>query len=207
MRKHVLRLRSAALALGLLVPAMNGATAQNGGISLTGVGHDRGAATAKVFIVEFGDFGCGYCARFAAGTAKQIDSAYVKAGVVRWKVVPFVTGMFRNSREAAEAAECAGEQDMFWPMYDLLFARRKEWMASKNPRGQMAKYASQLKLNPSAFARCSLNPAIAARIRRHDSLAQALQIRGTPTFYVNGRVIPGVIPFELFSQVIEQASR
>ncbi|HEX9563872.1 MAG TPA: DsbA family protein [Gemmatimonadaceae bacterium] len=185
------------------------ATAQpgGGGVSLAGVGHDKGGASARVFIVEFGDFGCSYCARFAAETYPRIDSAYIAKGAVRWKMIPYVTGMFRNSREVAEAAECAGEQGAFFEMHDLLFARRKEWMASANIRALVAKYAAELKLNPAAFARCGMNPAIGARIRRNDALAASLQIRGTPTFFVNGRIVPGAIPFDLFQQVIDAAQR
>lgn len=180
---------------------------RGGGVSLAGIGHDIGGATARVFIVEFGDFGCSYCAKFNVETYPKIDSAYIKAGIVRWKMVPFVTGMFRNSREVAEASECAAEQGAFWKMHDLLYSKRKEWMASRDIRSLVAKYAAQLKLDPAAFGRCALNPEIRRRIQRHDAIAQQLGIRGTPTFYVNGRVVPGAIPFDLFRQVITAAAR
>jgi protein-disulfide isomerase len=199
-RRLTLVAASAALATTTL-------SAQSGGVPLAGIGHDKGGATARVFIVEFGDFGCSYCARFAAETYPRLDSAYIANGTVRWKMVPYVTGMFRNSREVAEAAECAAEQGAFWEMHDLLFARRKEWMASSNIRALVARYAADLKLNPAAFARCGMNPAIGSRIRRNDAIAATLQIRGTPTFFVNGRVVPGAIPFDLFQQVIEAAAR
>ncbi|HEY5546259.1 MAG TPA: thioredoxin domain-containing protein [Gemmatimonadaceae bacterium] len=179
----------------------------SGGISLAGVGHDLGAATARVFIVEFGDFGCGYCAKFNAETYPKIDSAYIARGLVRWKMVPFVTGMFHNSREVAEAAECAADQGAFWKMNDLLYAKRKEWMASTDIRTLVAKYVSQLNLDRTAFGRCAMNPEIRHRIQRHDAIAQQLGIRGTPMFYVNGRMVPGAIPFALFQQVITEAAR
>jgi protein-disulfide isomerase len=178
-----------------------------GGVNLAGVGHDKGARTSPVFIVEFGDFGCSYCAKFAAETYGRIDSAYIAKGQVRWKMVPYVTGMFRNSREVTEAAECAAEQGKFWPMHDLLFQRRREWMASGNVRALITRWGAELQLDASAFARCAMNPNIAERIRRNDAFAARLGIRGTPTFFVNGRVIPGAIPWELFRQVIDEASR
>jgi protein-disulfide isomerase len=183
------------------------AQGRGGGISLAGIGHDLGPATARVFIVEFGDFGCGYCARFNAETYPKIDSAYIKTGIVRWKMVPYVTGMFRNSREVTEAAECAAEQGAFWKMNDLLYEKRKEWIASKDIRALIGRYATQLKLSPSAFGRCLMNPEIRRRIMRHDAIAQQLAIRGTPTFFVNNRIVPGAIGFDLFSQVIQAAAR
>lgn len=177
------------------------------GISLVGVGHDVGGAAARVFIVEFGDFGCSYCAKFNVETYPKIDSAYIRGGIVRWKMVPFVTGMFKNSREVAEAAECAGEQGTFWKMHDLLYLKRKEWMASNDIRTLVVKYATQVKLDPVPFGRCLMNPEIKRRIQRHDAIAQQLGIRGTPTFFVNGRPVPGAIPFDLFQQVITAAMR
>lgn len=197
-----------AIALGvLLAGSAEAQLSRGGGVSLAGVGHDLGGATARVSIIEFGDFGCSYCAKFAHETYPRIDSTYIARGIVRWKMVPFVTGMFRNSREVAEAAECAAEQGAFWKMHDLLYARRKEWMASTDIRSLIAKYAARLQLDRTAFGRCAMNPEIRRRIQRHDAIAQQLGIRGTPTFYVNGRIVPGAIPFELFQQVIAEAAR
>jgi protein-disulfide isomerase len=208
-RPFVPRLVPLAFAALMVAPALASSQYANpgGGVSLAGVGHDRGGAAARVFIVEFGDFGCSYCAKFNVETFPKIDSAYIGGGTVRWKMVPFVTGMFKNSREVAEAAECAGEQGGFWRMHDLLYAKRKEWMASKDIRALVVKYASQVNLDLPTFGRCQMNPEIRRRILRHDALAQQLAIRGTPTFYVNGRVVPGAIPFDLFQQVITQAAR
>ena len=204
MRGHFL-----AMWLWLLLPATTAGAQLNGGggVSLAGVGHDLGGATSRVFIVEFADFGCSYCSKFAAETYPKIDSAYIRKGIVRWKMVPFVTGMFRNSREVAEAAECAADQGSFWKMHDLLYVKRKEWMASKEIRALVVRYATQLKLNLTAFGQCSMNPQIQRRIQRNDAIAQQLGIRGTPTFYVNGRVVPGAIPFDLFQQLITEAAK
>ena len=188
-------------------PAIAGAQSRDNGVSIAGIGHDTGSMRAKVFVVEFADFGCGYCARWNVETYPKVDSAYIKSGLVRFKMVPFVTGMFRNSRDVAEAAECAGEQGEFWKMHDLLYEKRKEWMASSDIKSQINKYATQLKLQPGPFARCLMNPEITQRVQRHDAIASQLAIRGTPTFFVNGRVIPGSIPFDLFSQVITAAMR
>ena len=186
--------------IGSPVRAQNG-----GGVSVAGIGHDLGKSTAKVFIVEFADFGCSYCSKFAFDQYPKIDSAYISKGVVRWKMVPFVTGMFRNSREVAEAAECSAEQGAFWKMHDLLYKRQKEWKASSDIGSLITKYATELKLDRKALSRCLLNPEIRKRIQRNDALAQQLSIRGTPTFFVNGRVVPGAIPFELFQRVIVEA--
>jgi protein-disulfide isomerase len=195
------------LALGLFLCRTAEAQLSGGGVSLAGVGHDIGNASGKVFIVEFADFGCSYCSKFNADQFPKIDSAYIKRNVVRWKMVPFVTGMFRHSRNVAEASECAAEQGEFWKMHDLLYLKRKEWMASTDIGARITQYATQLNLDRTIFARCLLNPETRRRIQRNDVIAQKLGIRGTPTFYVNGRIVPGAITFELFQQVIVAASK
>jgi protein-disulfide isomerase len=199
----------AALGLLALFAAAPGVRAQSstGGVSLAGVGHDVGSVMSRVFIVEFGDFGCSYCAKFNAETYPRIDSTYIAKGIVRWKMIPFVTGMFRHSREVTEAAECAGGQGAFWKMHDLLYLQRKEWTTTKDINALVLSYSTQLNLNRAAFARCLVNPEIRRRVFRHDALARQLGIQGTPMFYVNGRRVPGAVPFEVFQQVIAQAAR
>ena len=196
----------AAFAIGSVTPAP--AQSSGAGISLAGVGHDLGAdSKAKVVIVEFADYGCSYCAKFAHETFHQIDSAYVRPGIVLFKYVPFVTGNFRNSREVAEAAECAGEQNAYWKMHDLLFVRRKEWMTTGDIKTVIARYAQELKLDAKRLSFCQMSTGARRNIAHNDLLASTLGIRATPTFFVNGRMIPGAIPFDLFRQVIEGTIR
>jgi len=196
----------AALALGTASAAP--AQSSGAGVSLAGVGHDLGTASrAKVMIVEFADYGCSYCAKFAHETFRQIDSAYIRTGVVLFKYVPFVTGNFRNAREVTEAAECAGEQNAYWKMHDLLFDRRKEWMSTSDIKTAIARYAQELKLDAKRLSFCQMSTGARRNIAHNDLLATTLGIRATPTFFVNGRMVPGAIPFDLFRQVIEGALR
>lgn len=188
-----------------LLNASAEAQSSGGGVSLAGVGHDLGTVGARVFIVEFADFGCSYCAKFDHETYPKIDSAYISKGIVRFKMIPFVVGMFKNSREVAEAAECSAEQGKFWPMHDLLYQQQKEWKKSSNINALIQKYATQLKLDRNKLALCLKNPEIRKRIQLHDAMAQQLGINGTPTFFVNGRRVPGAIPFDLFQRVINDA--
>ena len=196
-----------ALALAFLLAASAAEAQSRGGVSLAGVGHDVGGIAATVFIVEFADFGCSYCAKFNVETYPKLYAQYIQKGTVRMKMVPFVTGMFRNSREVAEASECAAEQGEFKRMHDLLYLKRKEWIASKNINATVAGYAKQLGLNTMLFSRCVVKPEVRRRIQQHDALAQQLGIQGTPMFFVNGRRVPGAVPFEMFQQVIAQAQR
>ena len=193
------------LLIGLFTAPAGAQSSNGGGVSLAGVGHDLGKVGARVFIVEFADFGCSYCAKFEHETYPKLDSAYIAKGVVRFKMIPFVTGMFKNSREVAEAAECSADQGKFWEMHDLLYLNQKEWKKSSNVFALIYKYAAQIKLDRNKLALCLKDPATGRRIQRHDAMAQQLGINGTPTFFVNGRRVPGAIPFDLFQQVISDA--
>ncbi len=167
-------------------------------VSLDGYGVPKGKAGAPVWIVELADFGCGYCARFAAETMPALDSLYTRGGKVYWRFVPFVLGMFPNAKEAAEGSLCAAEQGKFWPMHDQLYANRKAWMASKAPVTLIARYAAAAGVEPAAYGRCVRGPAVTQTLERNNALARSLFVRGTPTFVINGEIIPGALPRDVF---------
>ena len=92
-------------------------------IPITEIGFNSGSPDAPIKVLEFSDFGCGYCRRFHAETFPALVEQYIETGKVEWKYVTFVSGMFPNGTAAALAAECAGEQERFPPMRELLYER------------------------------------------------------------------------------------
>lgn len=177
---------------------------QDDGISLDGLGHDRGTSVARNWVAEFMDFGCGYCAKFVAETYPAIDKEFVASGKVRWKIVPFVTGQFPNSEDAAVAAECADQQGKFAAMHDSLLASRKEWMKSDKPQQVFARIGKKIGLDAAAAAKCVAGDQARFRVRKQTSIAKRVNIRGTPTFFINGERIEGAIPLPLFRQVMQE---
>ncbi len=167
-------------------------------VALDAVGYQRGNAGAAVWIVEFADFGCGYCEKFFRETLPVFDSLYVNKGRVFWKFVPFTIGMFPNSKEAAESSICAAEQGKFFLMHDVLYDKRKEWMKVTNPRAQMARYAAQVKLDLRKFDVCVKGKGVSEQLLKNNTLAKTLFVRGTPTFFINGEVVPGALPTDVF---------
>ncbi|MEO6445030.1 MAG: thioredoxin domain-containing protein [Gemmatimonadaceae bacterium] len=167
-------------------------------IALEGAGYQRGNASAAVWIVEFADFGCSYCEKFHRETLPVFDSLYINKGRIFWKFVPFTIGMFPNSKEAAEASICAGQQGRFFPMHDLLYDNRKEWMKSSSPRALMSRYAARAKLDMAKFEACAKGKEVSEQLLRNNTLARSLFVRGTPTFFINGEVVPGALPTDVF---------
>lgn len=188
------------LALSLASPAEAQKRVQVGEriVTLDGYGIAKGQPKAPVWIVELADFGCGYCAKFAAETMPALDSAFTNKGKVQWQYVPFVIGMFPNAREAAEGAICAAEQGKFWPMHDKLYQNRKAWMASRSPTMLVARFANEAGVDAAAYGRCIKSKAVSETLARNNALAQALLVRGTPTFVINGEIVPGALPKEIF---------
>lgn len=170
-------------------------------------GYDRGSVRAPVTVVEFADFGCRYCARFATEVYPRLADEFVTTGKVRWKYVPFVLGMFPNGDGAARAAECAAEQGKtaFGRMHDLLYARRPEWSGAADPAGSFRAYAAAAFLDEARFARCYGSEATGARLRASNELADQLGVRATPTFFVDGARVEGALPLEQFRAVLRDA--
>lgn len=168
------------------------------------VEHIKGSATAKVTIVEYSDFQCPYCALYAVQTFPQIDAKYVKTGQVKYVFRPLALSGHRQAQKAAEAAECAMDQGKYWEMHDMLFARQQQW-AEKGGAVEIFKgYAKSLGLDESAFATCLDGSKYAAVMPENYAEAQRAGISGTPTFFVNGRMLPGAYPFEEFAKVIDE---
>src|SRR3989344_1987839 len=84
-----------------------------------------GSADAPVTIVEFSDFQCPYCAKFYFETFGQVYEKYIKSGKVRFAYRHFPLSFHENAQKAAEASECAREQNKFWEYADKLFANQK----------------------------------------------------------------------------------
>ena len=176
-------------------------------LSAAGPGYDRGVGSATVTVLEFSDFGCPYCARFATATYPRLAEAFVKTGKVRWKYVPFVMGMFPNGGEAARAAECAADQGRtaFGRMHDLLYQRQDEWKGASDPAALFRGYAGRAAMNVDRFASCYASDATQARIRASNELADRMGVRATPTFFVNGERIEGALSADQFREVLLDA--
>lgn len=169
-------------------------------------GHWKGSADAPIEIVEYGDFACASCGQFARETLPHIEAAWIDTGRARLRFVPFNLSFFRPGGAAARAAECAARQDAFWPMHDRLYARQDEWLGRGGQRERLEGYARELDLDGAAFRACLDDDAVAATIDANTEAAQAMGVRATPTFVVNGRRIEGALDVTDFTAILEAAA-
>ena len=166
-------------------------------------GMEKGWPDAKVTIIEYSDFQCPWCGLFARTTARQIEDEYVKTGKVKIVYRNFAF-LGQESILAAEAAECASEQNLFWPYHDRLF----ESQAGENKgafRGdKLRQLAADVGLDTSSFDSCFDSPGTLQKVVDSREEGRGLGVRSTPTFIINGRLLVGAQPFEVFKAVIER---
>ncbi len=108
----------------------NGVQAQPG---LEDVGFVLGDTAAPVKIIEFSDFGCSTCADFWRESWPRIRHDLIDTGRVVWWQVPVAVG-YRHGKKAANAAQCAAEQDGYWRMHELLLGGQDEWLSTRRPQ-------------------------------------------------------------------------
>jgi protein-disulfide isomerase len=174
--------------------------------------HDdfKGSAEAKVAIIEFSDFQCPFCGKYAQGAYRDLQREYVDTGKVRYIVrnMP-IEKLHPLAMKAAEAGQCAREQGKYWEMHDRLFASQEALKPS-----DLLSHARALDLDQVKFQSCLDGGTMAARIAEDVAEARRLGLTGTPAFLIgeidshsNVRVtqrITGAQPFQVFHTALER---
>jgi len=168
------------------------------------VRHFKGDASAPVTIVEFSDFQCPFCGRFTRETAPLIEETYIQTGKVRFGYVHFAF-LGPESLWAAQAAECAADQNSFWAYHDLLFQRQAGENQGAFSKENLKAFAEELGLDTAAFNECLDSGKHAEVVATDASLARSLGISGTPTFWINGQMLVGALPFDALAGAINNA--
>lgn len=161
-----------------------------------GNGPSKGPAAAAVTIVEFSDFQCPFCGRMAP-TLRRIEGKYQDQ--VRIVFRDFPLPMHSDAPKAAEAGRCAAEQGRFWPMYDKLFANQTSLRVP-----DLKRYAVEVGVEARAFDACLDGGKYDGAWRADLKEGEGYGIAGTPTFFINGRPLLGVPPFEVFEEIIDE---
>ena len=161
-----------------------------------------GEKNAKVEIVEFGDYQCPFCGRFFQQTEPLIRDQYVKTGKVKfvWRDFAFLGP---ESFWSAEAARCANDQGKFWQYHDLLFNRQKGENEGAFIKDNLKKFAGELGLNQSEFDACLDSGKYTQAVKDDTDAGRVAGVTGTPASFVNGQIVEGAQPFEVFKTLIE----
>lgn len=155
-----------------------------------------GPPTAKVTIIEYGDFGCPSCrAWHRAGILNQIRAQYGDKVRFAWRDFPVITP---QSPKAAEAAQCAYDQGKFWEYHDVLFDHAPALGVS-----DLRAYAAEVGLEPAKFNQCIDSGQHKATVDHDLQDAFARGFRGTPSFLVNNQPLAGPPSLEYLQSLID----
>jgi protein-disulfide isomerase len=165
-----------------------------------------GDPNAPVKIQIYSDFGCGHCAIYSQTTGEQLVAQYVTNGQVFFEFNS-VGGLLNNpnSLVTAEAAYCAGEQEMFWEYHDILYANQTALFANMNKKldKTLIAYADSLGMNTNAFKSCIGSNRFNSELQQDQIEATQAGINSTPSFLINGTLVVGNQPLEQFQTIIE----
>jgi protein-disulfide isomerase len=164
----------------------------------------KGSPKAPVTVYEMSDFQCPYCKRFAEETFPQIERSYIKPGKVRWVFINFpLTSVHEHAAAAGQLALCSAKQDGFWPMHDLLFAYQDRWAPLKEPGPFFLSLADSAGLSKKTLLACLQAPETEEALRAEAQGSQRSGATSTPTFYIEGGLMEGAVPFAMFKQVLD----
>jgi protein-disulfide isomerase len=159
-------------------------------------GQSRGSERAPITIVEFSDFECNFCGR-ATATLKRVETAY--ADKVRVVFRDYPLPIHRGAPRAAEAAQCAGDQGKFWEMHDRLFSK-----GGPLSDADLRNYAGEVALDMQQFSKCLQSGKHTVTWKSSQDEGVRLGVASTPTFFINGRMVTGAMPYETFARIIDE---
>jgi protein-disulfide isomerase/uncharacterized membrane protein/thiol-disulfide isomerase/thioredoxin len=165
-----------------------------------------GPESAPVTIVLFEDFQCPFC-RTLAGNIHALQATRPDDVRIAWYNFPMHTAcneaapkdMHPRACAAAAAAICAEQQGRFWEMHDVLF-----FNSAKLSNDEILSYAEGVGVDMAQYRTCLRDPATGEKILADARLGSELGVKGTPTFFVNGRRLSGAQPVEVLEAVVDR---
>ena len=169
----------------------------------------RGTNSARVAIIEYSDFDCSFCGRYARNVFPRIESDYIQTGKIKYFFRDLPEPVDTNAWFKARAARCAGDQGKFWQMHDLLFANQAATSA------EVIALAQTLGVDLGEFNRCISSEKYLQNIQRSAAGAKRMGLYGTPAFLIGtlsddgdflrvNRVLVGAETYESIKSVLDE---
>ncbi len=157
-----------------------------------------GSNSAKVTVVEFSDFQCPFCAK-GADIIKSLKKKY--GDKVRFVFKNFPLPFHNQAEGAAVAGLCANEQstDLFWKMHDAMFGDQ-----TKLDVDSLKATAKKIGAKPEQFNKCLDENKYLTKVQADMEEGRKIKVKSTPTFFINGQLINGAQPLEVFTEIIDE---
>lgn len=161
--------------------------------SLLTNGYGEGNPNAAVKVVEYGDFQCPSCETFFNSAYSQVKQQYVDTGKIYYYYKPFpIVNLHPKAMKAADLATCVGDSgsDKFFAVHDLLYKNQNDWV-NGDENTLFAQYATQVGLDATKVMACVNGKTHEDIMTSNIDEGIALQVPGTPEFYVNNQKLDG----------------
>ncbi|OGG11838.1 hypothetical protein A2Z00_01505 [Candidatus Gottesmanbacteria bacterium RBG_13_45_10] len=163
----------------------------------------KGNQNAKVTVIEFADYRCPFCERFYTNVELPIIKEYVDSGKVKFAFRQYAF-LGQPSVVAANAAECANEQDKFWEMHEYLYKNQPpESDTSMYNTDKLTEAAGSLGMDTNKFRSCLSANKYDKNVTADFNAGQQAGVNGTPSTFVNGVLIVGAQPYSTFKAAID----
>jgi protein-disulfide isomerase len=165
----------------------------------------EGDVKAPVVMVEYADFQCPFCGKFARDTEPGLVDKYVKNGTLRieWRDFPYLG---KESHTAALAGRAAAKQDGFWKFHDAMYAGQSPPNSGDLTVDHLVKVATSAGLDGRRLRADMKDNSLEAGIQKDFREGQSIGVNGTPAFLINGQPVIGAQPAKVFRQAIDQAA-
>jgi protein-disulfide isomerase len=178
------------------------------GNPLEGARYVLGQKNARVTMVEFGDYGCGYCRLYTLETFPKLKAEFVDTGKVQYAYRDTVSVGGEYTVRAAKIGNCVAREN-FWQYHEAVFERRAEWSQNATEQAEtlfkgIAQNASSGAKTSDEFGTCAASSDTEADIQRDIAAASSFGITGTPSFIINGYMFSGALPLEVYREIFKK---
>lgn len=165
-----------------------------------------GNKNAPVTIIEFSDYQCPFCRSFWKDSLPQIKKEFIDTGKARFVYRDFALSAHPMAIPSAQAAECADDQGKYWEMHDKIFSEQGKLGQGTVTYAvsDLKKWAIEIGLNAVKFNGCLDSGKYKAEVDKDFADGSAAGVTGTPSLFINGRLVVGAQPFASFKAVIEE---
>ncbi len=167
-------------------------------------GTAMGDPSAPVRVDEFSDYQCPYCRQFQETTLPQLAANEIANGKVYFVYHPF-SFIGQESRDAANAAFCAGDQGKFFEYSETLFANQAGENVGAFSQSRIQAFGEALQLDMTAFNACVSGKQHQNEVNQEYATGVAAGVQSTPSFLINNKLVTGALPYDQFQAQIQLA--
>jgi protein-disulfide isomerase len=156
-----------------------------------------GPENAPITLIEYSDYQCPFCKRWHDQVFSQLMADYPNQIRFVYRDFPLMS-IHPGALPAAEAANCAAEQDAYYPYHEALFSNQYNM-----DNTGLLQYAADLGLDTDAFRACLNSQRYRQEVLADLQYGMSIGVQSTPTFIINGTFVIGAQPYDVFKQVID----